>query len=201
MKIFLKWLLASFLTLGLLLFLLGFYNYKQVSPTDAEVKSILSVFPAANLVNTKADIISIQNQVIDTITHAVSSLYPIDISHDLDLRKGQCFNRSLLLQKILILNGFKIRPVYLFYSSTRKTHLFDFLQSNIYSHAIFEVKLDGSWFVIRTNTKMHVFENIDQYLASPFIPVPRHTRYIRYLSNRNGKFIQPFFLPDIYGFF
>lgn len=194
-------LIIVFLSLILFFFLIDLYNQQQVSPNSSEINAILSVFPQANSIKSKDDILFIQNQVIDSILHSPSSFYPIDIINDLNLRKGQCFNRSLLLQKILVLNGFKIRPVYLFFSSTSKTSPFDFFRNKIYSHAIFEVKVDGNWFVIRTNTKMHEFENIDQYLVSPLTPVPMHSRYIRYLSNRNGKFLRPLFLPDIYGFF
>jgi hypothetical protein len=179
----------------------AFFNQFQVSPTSAEIKSILSVFPTANRIKTKADIVAMQNQIIDSLQLTEASFFPIDIKYDLKVRGGICFNRSLLLQKILILNGFRIRPIYLFYGSFGKTGVFDFLKPGIPSHAIFEVKVDGMWLVVRTNTRMQFLLTISEYLSSPQSPVPRHTRYIRYLSNRHGKFIQPFFLPDIYGFF
>jgi hypothetical protein len=182
-------------------FSVAFFNQFQVSPTPAEIKSILSVFPTASRIKTKADIIAIQNQVFDSLQLTEASFFPIDIKYDLKVRGGICFNRSLLLQKILILNGFRIRPIYLFFSLSGKTGVFDFLKSGIPSHSIFEVKVDGMWFVVRTNNRMEFLLPISEYLSSPNTPVPRHTRYIRYLSNRHGKFIQPFFLPDIYGIF
>ncbi len=194
----------ALLTISILFILvtaMDFYNQYQVYPSADERKAILSLFPQANNIRTKEDIIIIQNQVIDNIPHAAASMYPLNIIEDVKQRKGLCFNRSLLLQKILLMNGFRVRPIYLYYSLEHETKLLDFFNSNLPSHAIFDSKIGDRWFIIRTNTKLEKFENIYEYLNSRDLIVPRHSRYIEFLSNRNCRFVSPSWLPDIYGIF
>jgi hypothetical protein len=50
---------------------------------------------------------------------------------------------------------------------------------------------------MRTNEKMKKLLEIEEYIKyGGYVPI--HTKYIRYLSNRNGRFIYPNFIPDIY---
>ncbi len=194
----------TLLAISILLILIAaidFYNQYEVYPNADERKAILSMFPRANNIRTKEEIILIQNQVIDSIPHAEASMYPLNIIEDLKKRKGLCYNRSLLLQKILLMNGFQVRPIYLYFSGNKETQLLEIFNSKVESHSIFEVKIGESWYVIRTNSRIKEFENISEYLNSTRSAVPKHTRYIRYLSNRNCRFISPGWLPDIYGVF
>jgi hypothetical protein len=48
-------------------------------------------------------------------------------------------------------------------------------------------------------TDTNDLKNIKEYLNSG-VSIPKHTRYIRYLNNRNGNFLYPSYLPDIYFF-
>jgi hypothetical protein len=144
------------------------------------------------------NIISIQNKVIREIRHQEITTGSIKILKNLNSKAGSCYDRSLILQKVLLLNGFKIRPVYLFFlSSQKETSWYDFFRVNLHSHAIFEFFYRGSWFVMRTNSAMSKFENIDEYLLRHSSSL-KNARYIRHLSNRNGKFLFPTIIPDVY---
>jgi hypothetical protein len=139
--------------------------------------------------------------VIENVKHFPSSENPVDVVKDLKIMKGVCFNRALLLQKIMLMNGFQIRPIYIYYHEKRDTKWFDFLMPHISSHAIFEFKFKGRWFVMRTNTRGNKLESIDDYFMSNTIVTPHHAKYLRFVSNRNCRFIDPNWVPDIYGFF
>lgn len=169
-------------------------NRIKIYPTNKEIIG-LQLFYNQEL-KSEQDIIKFQNYVIDNIKHEQLKEENIDVLKIIKLKKGLCFDRSLLMQKYFILNHFSIRPIYAFFG--KNTSPFDFLSPKINSHSLFEIKYNNKWFLIRTNTKMTKLETIDQYLNSGYLP--RHTRYIRYLNNRNGRFISPFFIPDIYFF-
>ena len=96
------------------------------------------------------------------------------------------------------MKGFKVRPVYLFWGENTTT-LLDIFKVSIQSHSVFEIYFNGDWYMIRTNSKMKDLENLSQYINKSNL-VPLHTRYIKYLNNRNGEFIYPKYLPDIYFF-
>lgn len=197
-----KMIFSAFLKLFLILFtpvlifiIIVFINRIKIYPTNIEIKN-LQCFYNQDL-KTIQDIIKFQNYVIDNIKHEELKEENIDVLKIIHLKKGFCFDRSLLMQKYFILNNFAVRPVYAFYGKLN-TSPFDFLSPKINSHALFEIKYNNNWFIIRTNTKMKKLETIDQYLTSNYLP--KHARYIRYLNNRNGRFIAPFFIPDIYFF-
>lgn len=149
-------------------------------------------------VRSEEDIIRVQNKVVSEISQNNIGIGQLDIAKTFRLKKGQCFDRSLLLQKYFILNSFKVRPVYLFWGAN-DTSILDFFKRHVNSHNVFEIYYDSQWYLIRTNHKMNRLENLNHYLNSGAV-VPLHTRYIRYLNNRNGKFLYPSFLPDIYFF-
>jgi hypothetical protein len=185
----------------IIFFSVAFFNQNQVYPNKSEINAIKKVFPSSIRIKTFSDVIKIQNLVIDSIRHYVCTDSPVNIVIDLRFRRGLCYNRSLLLQKIMLMNGFKVRPLYLFFSKKRKTVWFDFFLPSVDSHSLFEMKYGENWYLIRTNTKMMNAENIYDYFRDKNCIVPRHALFLRYLSNRNGRFIYPSFLPDFYGFF
>ncbi|MEN9349454.1 MAG: hypothetical protein RL372_432 [Bacteroidota bacterium] len=178
----------------LLLTIIIFINRVKIYPTNKEIKSLRFFYYPA--LKSKEDIIKFQNYIIDNIKHEELKEKNINVLKIIQLKKGLCYDRSLLMQKYFLLNHFSLRPVYLFFGE--HTSAFDFLCPKIKSHSLFEIKYKNNWFIIKTNTKMKELETIDQYLNSGYLP--RHTRYIRYLNNRNGRFISPFFIPDIYFF-
>lgn len=172
-------------------------NSYQIYPSDKE-KKMLNNFFQNQKVRSEEDIIRVQNKVVSEISQNNIGIGQLDIAKTFRLKKGQCFDRSLLLQKYFILNGFRVRPVYLFWGAN-DTSILDFLKRHVNSHNVFEIYYESQWYLIRTNHKMNRLENLNNYLNSGAV-VPLHTRYIRYLNNRNGKFLYPSFLPDIYFF-
>ena len=68
-----------------------------------------------------------------------------------DQTLGACYERSFLLQKLLLANGFKVRPIYIFFGKDN-THLIDFFRPGILSHNVFETKINGEWVVVETTT-------------------------------------------------
>lgn len=76
-----------------------------------------------------------------------------------------------------------------------------FFNPKVNSHSIFEFNWEGKWYVMRTNTLMTHFETLDEYLNNNIgVIFPNNVKYLRYLSNRNSKFINPWWIPDIYYF-
>lgn len=172
-------------------------NRSQIRPNENEVVA-LEVFFGKKNIKSEQDIIAAQNKIVRDISHKSSGTGLLNILNTLKIKEGLCFDRSLVLQKYFIMKGYKIRPVYLFWGNN-STSIFDLIRSNTQSHNVFEIYFNNNWFLIRTNNKMEKLEFLSQYLASGKM-VPTHTRYIRYLNNRNGNFIYPSYIPDIYFF-
>lgn len=170
-------------------------NKRNIYPSSEEVKELKSFY--GQEIKSESDIIKLQNYIIKSIIQSEIKEKKIDVLKILYAKKGLCYDRSLLMQKYFIINNFHIRPVYLFFGVNNTTP-FEFFSPKLSSHSIFEIEYDNNWYVIRTNTKMNKLETIEEYLNSGYLP--RHTRYIRYLSNRHGRFISPSFIPDIYFF-
>ena len=113
---------------------------------------------------------------------------------------GLCYEMSFLLQKLLLANGFKVRPIYIFFGKDN-THLIDFFRPGILSHNVFETKINGEWVVVETKTAMtnKTLSSLDNYRDSAgYGIVPSHAKYIRHVFSRNSIFIAPWYLPDIY---
>jgi hypothetical protein len=172
------------------------FNRHQVYPSGTEIK-IINKFFNYKSIKSETDIIIIQNKIVTEISHVNTGIDLLDIKKTFILKQGQCFNRSIILQKFFLMNGYRVRPVFLFWGEKDTTILDFFL--NYHSHNIFELYFNGKWVVIETNKKMKKTESIDEYLSSGS-EVPIHARYFRYLNNRNGRFIYPDWLPDIYFF-
>ncbi len=172
-------------------------NRIQVYPTDIE-KMYLEAFFENQKIENEQDIIGVQNKIIREVSHMSTGSGQLNIINTLKCKKGLCYDRSLVLQKYFILKGYKIRPVYLFWGNN-STSIIDLMKSSTQSHNVFEIYFNNNWYLVRTNHKMEKLEFLSQYLASGKL-VPTHTRYIRYLNNRNGEFIYPSYIPDIYFF-
>jgi hypothetical protein len=113
--------IVCYLFLSLFALIIGilYFNENQIKPNNKEIIELNKVF--GNLIlNDSLDFIRIQNKVVDEIKHELVSIDQINIVNNLRLKRGQCFERSIILQKILILNKIKIRPVYIFFSSGKK---------------------------------------------------------------------------------
>jgi len=191
-------LIKYILLIALLIFLIIKFD-NNISPTPSELYFLERTIGSLRI-ESKQDLIFIQNRVIEVIAQAPHDVtYPLDIISALRAKKGLCYERSLILQKIMISNGIKIRPVYVFYTlGSNETRYLDLLISKTDSHAIFEFEWDGVWYVCQTTTLMQKFIKIEAYLNSETSIVPRHSKYIRHINNLNSKFLGHWFIPDIY---
>jgi hypothetical protein len=177
------------------------YNRNTVKPTKAEIVVLNSFYKSLIEVKNIKDIISLQNHTIESIIHDENGVGEIDIINVLKTKKGLCFHRSMVLQKVMLLNGISIRPVFLYSDPfDDNTSMLDFFSNKIYTHNIFEFYYQEKWYIMETNKKMTNLSTLNQFLSNQKI-FKTHPRYLKFLNNRNGRFIKPVWIPDIYGFF
>jgi hypothetical protein len=174
------------------------YNKYQVKPTEQETIELKRFYKSAINIKTTEDIIYLQNYTISTISHKPNGIGERNIIKILKEKYGFCYDRSLILQKVMLMNGIEIRPVLLFSNPfNEKTAKLDLFSKNIQTHNIFEFYWKDKWYVMRTNQHMYHLISLDDYLATQNL-FKTEPRYIRYLNNRNGRFLSPSWIPDIY---
>ena len=200
LRIIKKTLIFSLLLI-ILLITINFYNYFRIKPSVSEIKNINNLISNSIITDTN-DIKIIQNLIIDSIKHfSNNNGREINIDSIIVNKEGSCFDRSLLLQKILIMNKFNIRPIYLYKINIDDNSFIKFFSKKLPSHNTFEVFINKKWYLIRTNEKIKNFETLESYIKDKKLKYNINYRYIKFLNNRNGTFIYPSFIPDIYGFF
>lgn len=190
------------LLVALLICLSFLFNQNAVSPSDEDVVLLKSFFGSQFVIRDLEDILEAQNLAMKKIPHGERrwELDALSLELIVDQTLGACYERSLLLQKLLLANGFKVRPIYIFFGKDN-THLIDFFRPGIKSHGVFETKINGAWVVVETKTAMtnKTLGSLDNYRGSAgYGIVPSHAKYIRHVFSRNGVFIAPWYLPDIY---
>lgn len=174
------------------------FNKYQVKPTEQETIELKRFYKSAINIKNTEDIIYLQNYTLSTISHKSNGIDEINIIKVLKDKKGFCFNRSMILQKVMLLNGIEIRPVLLFSNPlNKKTSILDLFSNNIQTHNIFEFYWKDKWYVMRTNQNMYYLVTLNEYLTNQTL-FKTEPRFIRYLNNRNGRFIYPSWIPDIY---
>ncbi len=174
------------------------FNKYQVQPTEQETMELKRFYKSAINIKTTEDIIYLQNYTISTISHKSNGIDELNIIKILNDKYGFCFDRSLILQKVMLLNGIEIRPMFLYsHPLAANTAVLDFFSSKVQSHNIFEFYWKDKWYVMRTNQYMYHLISLDDYLATQSF-FKTEPRYIRYLNNRNGRFLSPSWIPDIY---
>lgn len=192
----LKCLIIIIIALFYLLICFVWNNY-QIKPSLVEKKTLKSYLGKSIIITSEKDLIFIQNKVINDIRSGKNNHSPIDIIKVLKYRKGLCFHRSLLLQKILLINNIDVRPVFMYIRKDgRNTILLDLFTKDIYTHNLFEFKWNGKWYLMLTNQRMLELKPINYY--SRIDNVPKGFQYLRHVNNRNGCFIFPSYLIDIY---
>jgi len=118
--------LFSFLCLIKCLFI---YNGLQVKPSEIEIVELKKFYKSLVLIKNQDDIIALQNYTINKISHNSNGIDKIDIIQILKTKKGLCFHRSYIMQKVMLLNGIEVRPVFLYSNPFQKTtSIFDFFQ-------------------------------------------------------------------------
>ena len=190
-------LILVFLLLTFLVFSFLFNKY-QVKPAENEIIELKQFYKSKINIKNTDNIILLQNYTIDNISHNSNGINEIDIINILKTKKGLCFHRSLIMQKVMLLNGIKIRPIFLFSNPFQKsTSIVDFFSTKVYTHNIFEYYWNGKWYVMETNNKMLKPLSLNEFLSKQKI-FRIQPRFVRYLNNRNGRFIKPSWIPDIY---
>ena len=173
------------------------WNLSQIEPSAHEIELMKKNLGNIKVANAR-DLLKIQNKLIGNIKQEQISDSYVSLDSIFKYRKGFCYDRSLILQKLCVYNGYQVRPVFLYFrTDSTQASLFDLVKRGIPTHNIFEVNMFGKWYMIQTNRKQEKMKTLEEYLSSG-ISVPKNTRYIRHLNNRNGHFIAPSFIPDIY---
>ena len=215
------------LLVALFIYLLFLFNQNAVSPSDEDVVLLKSFFGSQFVIRDLEDILEAQNLAMKKIPHGESGITEWDILRkedividtlSLELIVGQtwgaCYERSFLLQKLMLANGLKVRPIYIFFGKDN-TRLIDLFRPGIKSHGVFETKINGAWVVVESKIAMtnKTLSSLDNYfdsggyaeaiVAEAMINksmgiVPSHAKYIRHVFSRNSVFIAPWYLPDIY---
>ena len=186
-----------FLPLAFLAFTFIFNKY-QVKPTEQETIELKRFYKSAINIKNTENIIYLQNYTINTIPQKSNGIDKINIIKILKDKYGLCYDRSLILQKVMLLNGIEIRPVFLYSTPLQKnTGVLDLFSNKVSTHNIFEFYWQDKWYVMQTNQHMYHLISLDDYLAKQIF-FKTEPRYIRYLNNRNGRFLSPSWIPDIY---
>ena len=191
-------------------------NHNAISPDDEDVVVLKNFFGSQFVIRELEDIIEAQNLALKKIPHGARRWEIEGLSLELIVGQtwGTCYERSFLLQKLLLANGLKVRPTYIFFGKDN-THWIDFFRPGIESHNVFETKINGEWVVVETKIAMtnKTLSSLDNYFDSGGYAeaiaaeaminkslgiVPSHAKYIRHVFSRNGIFIAPWYLPDIY---
>ena len=209
-------LVSSPLLVALLIFLSFQFNYNAINPDDEDVVLLKSFFGSQLVIRELEDILEAQNLALKKIPHGqrIWELDALSLESIIDQTLSSCYEMSFLLQKLLLANGLKVRPTYIFFGKDN-THWIDFFRPGIESHNVFETKINGEWVVVETKIAMtsETLSSLDNYFDSggyaeaiaaeaminkSLGTMPSHAKYIRHVFSRNSVFIAPWYLPDIY---
>ena len=141
------------LLVALLICLSFLFNQNAVSPNDEDVVLLKSFFGSQFVIREFEDILEAQNLALKKIPHGqrIWELDALSLEFIVDQTLGACYEMSFLLQKLLLANGLKVRPTYIFFGKDN-THWIDFFRPGIESHNVFETKINGEWLVVETKT-------------------------------------------------
>jgi hypothetical protein len=135
------------------------------------------------------------------------------------LKEGLCFDRSRVIEKILMSYGFETRHVALYQDKVEKSNIKELMSSGTHSHAITEVLTQKGWMIVDSNAEWIGLDNDSsvysckkiQYFIqenkniSWQLPYPQEFKkfygeecHVIYgLYSRHGKFYPPYnFIPD-----
>ncbi len=145
-----------------LIFLFTCSIYPKISVTDKIfiqrfandwklVQSVDSIH--RNFESEIAFVSKLQDSVVTHIAHAtIPRRYFGSVEHYYHNRKGFCFDRAVLMEKILSYYHFPYRHVYIYYGKNKQPAGFwEFFKRHIPSHALFEIKTKKGWMAVGTN--------------------------------------------------
>ena len=185
------------------IFLVGLsrFNRFELYPSSTELRLINETF------NIEIDNVNDLDVLITKIkmTMKEDDRFDGQISFDAPekFRYGSCYNRSLLIQKILLYNEIDFYPVYVFYELSGTTSLFSVFRRSISSHQSLVVYFGENYYFVEVNnsnsgiTVRNLYDSWDDYKQNSVLR-EYDIRFIPYLNNRHGRYIWPNFLPDFY---
>ena len=224
--------ITSSIVVGITLFIICLNGSPTVSKQDALfINSFLTSWSMqANAqeihssMNREVEFISrVQDSIVSQIAHEVVSKKEFgNVRFYFENKKGQCFDRSILLEKILKHFGFKVRHAFIFFtegSGFNQTR--DFFSKGTQSHALTEVKTKEGWMAVGTNADwigyttsgaVLTLKDLRHRLKSK-LPIDlcgsivkgeefwkaknSEFRYVYGLYSRHGRFMKPYtFIPD-----
>jgi hypothetical protein len=161
----------------LLFFSILFFNSKTVEITAAD-RNYIRAFSNEWHLKSNADSIhrdfaselqfikTLQDSVITNIKHQeIAHRYFGDMAFYFKKRVGFCYDRSVLMEKILSFYGFAYRHVFLYFSAdTSYPSYMSFFKRGIPSHALFEVKTKKGWMTVGSNNNWLGLTNNDEVL-------------------------------------
>jgi hypothetical protein len=94
----------------------------------------------------------IQDCVLSDITgEQIPHAYFGNVRWYFENRQGICYDRAVLLEKLLLLYGFPFRHVYIYFGERKPPEFKDFFKKHITSHAALEVKTKKGWMAVGTD--------------------------------------------------
>src|SRR4030095_8574908 len=100
-----------------------------------------------------AFISKVQDSVVTNIAHEqIPSKYFGSVAYYYNNRKGFCYVRAVLMEKIFYYYGFHFRHAFIYFGNNRQqARTWDFFKRDLPSHALFEIKTKNGWMVVGTN--------------------------------------------------
>lgn len=94
----------------------------------------------------------IQDSVLSHITgEQIPHVYFGNVCYYYRNRQGICYDRAILIEKILLFFHFPFRHVYIYFGENQQPGVTDFFKKEVKSHAGIEVKTQKGWMAIGTN--------------------------------------------------
>ena len=202
MKKFLVFLFTSILGFYTIFKIIQYINLRELKPNALEIKILKSFAGDRIEIRSKEDIQFIIDYTIENIKHGVSPTAEgenLSLAKIIGSRTGSCYDRSLILKKIMLLNDIKITPIFLYYSVSN-SRFQEIFSKKLMSHNVFEIEFQSNTYLVNTSYKTPKLLTLEEYLQVR--PNPNFEGfkvfYIKHLDNRNGYFIYPSAIPDIY---
>jgi hypothetical protein len=108
----------------------------------------------------------IQDSVLASVTgEQIPHAYFGNVEYYYKKRQGICYDRAVLIEKILLLYQFQFRHVYMYFGKDKKTSNTDFFGKGITSHAALEVKTKKGWMAIGTDADWLGIDEHQQLLS------------------------------------
>jgi hypothetical protein len=94
----------------------------------------------------------IQDSVLTDITgEQIPHVYFANVRWYYEKRQGICYDRAVLMEKILLIYHFPFRHVYIYFGEEKTPELTDFFKQHITSHAALEVRTKKGWMAVGTD--------------------------------------------------